>query len=160
MSSTAQTEIWVLPLVGERKPFPLQQSQLDQGGPQFSPDGRFIAYTADEPGSQEVYVRSFPEPGRKQQVPTHGGSDPRWRRDGKELFFLANDKMVAVDAKSNGSTLDIGNARFLFDAHPWFWQGGVYDVTPDGKRFLMVIANERTPPTINLVVNWTADLKR
>src|SRR5262249_17400742 len=104
MSSTAQTEIWVLPLISERKPFPLLQSQLNQGDPQFSPNGRFIAYTADESGSQQVYVRSFPGPGGKQQVSTVGGWNPHWRRDGKELFFLAEDKMVAVDVKSNGST--------------------------------------------------------
>jgi hypothetical protein len=131
-----------------------------------------------ESGRPQVYVTSFPGPGFKQQVSTDGGSLHHWRGDGKELFFLAGGSlqaagnMMAVDVKSNGSSLDIGNARPLFDAHPWFgaipgslvrqgfWQGTVHDVTPDGKRFLMVTASEGTPATFNLVVNWTADLKR
>jgi DNA-binding winged helix-turn-helix (wHTH) protein/Tol biopolymer transport system component len=178
------TQIWVLPLTGEREPFPfLQSREFSYRWPQFSPDGRFIAYVSYESGRGQVCVTSFPGPGFKQQVSTDGGWLPCWRRDGKELFFLAGGissrdraalagKMMAADVKTNGSILEIGNARPLFEAHPWlganppsmpqqgFWQGTVYDATPDGKRFLMVVASEATPATINLVVNWTADLKR
>jgi DNA-binding winged helix-turn-helix (wHTH) protein/Tol biopolymer transport system component len=156
-------EVWVLPLIGERKPFPLQQPQSYQGdmaGPEFSPDGRFIAYDSWESGSQQVYVSSFPGPGGKQEVSTDGGWDPRWRRDGRELFFMDEKKVMAVDVKPNGSSLDIGNARALFDAHSLVWGDPVYDVTPDGKRFLVVTVSDGTSETINLVVNWTADLKR
>ena len=81
--------------------------------------------------------------------------------DGKELFFLHDDKVWAIDVKSNGSGLDIGNARCLFKPPNRFWWGNpFYDVTPDGKHFLMVITREETPAGINLVVNGTADLKR
>jgi Tol biopolymer transport system component len=153
-------DIWVLPLIGERKPFPLQQAQSYQGGdPELSPDGRFIAYDSYDSGSQQVYVRPFPGQGGKQQVSTDGGWDPRWRRDGKELFFEHEGKMWALEVKSKGSRLEVGNARPLFEAHSWFWGGPVYDVTPDGKRFLVVAPSEGAPETINLVVNWTADLK-
>jgi Tol biopolymer transport system component/DNA-binding winged helix-turn-helix (wHTH) protein len=178
------TQIWVLPLTGERKPFRFLDAELfSHRWPQFSPDGRFIAYVSYESGRDQVCVTSFSGPGFKQQVSTDGGWLPRWRGDGKELFFLAGgassrypavlaSKMMAADVKSSGSSLEIGSARPLFDAHPWFganppsmlrngfWQGTVYDVTPDGKRFLMVTAAEAIPATINLVVNWTADLKR
>jgi Tol biopolymer transport system component len=166
------TEIWVLPLTGEGRPFPfLQAERFSHRFAQFSPDGRFIAYVSFESGSQQVYVTSFPGPGFKQQVSTDGGLYPRWRGDRKELFFLAAGRIMAADVKSNDSSLDIGAARSLFEAHPWleanpssyfqgFWQGSLYDVTPDGKRFLIVTASEGAPPTINLVVNWTADLKR
>jgi DNA-binding winged helix-turn-helix (wHTH) protein/Tol biopolymer transport system component len=153
-------EVWLLPFIGERKPLPFLQAQFYQGEPQFSPDVRFIAYESYESGSQQIYVRPFRGPGGKQQVSTDSGWNPHWRRDSKELFFLDEGEMMAADVKSNGSSLDIGDARFLFDAHPWWWAGQVYDVTPDGQRFLMVTASEGTPATINLIVNWTADLKR
>jgi DNA-binding winged helix-turn-helix (wHTH) protein/Tol biopolymer transport system component len=182
-SVSSLTEIWVLPLIGEGKPFPfLQAERFSHRWPQFSPDGRFIAYVSYESVKDQVCVTSFPERGFKQQVSTDGGWLPRWRGDGKELFFLVGGashhypvalagKMMAAEVKSNGSSLDIGNARPLFDAHPWFdanlssiqtgfWQGTVYDVTPDGQRFLIIIPGEATPASINLVVNWTADLKR
>jgi DNA-binding winged helix-turn-helix (wHTH) protein/Tol biopolymer transport system component len=159
MDFGGNAEIWVLPLTGERKPFPfLQSRQFYQGEPQFSPDGHFIVYESGESSSNQIYVRPFPGPGAKQQV--SAGWEPRWRRDGKELFFLApGNKMMAVGVRSNGSSLKIGNARFLFEAHPWLWHGTAYDVTPDGTRFIIVTATEGPTPTINLVVNWTADLK-
>jgi serine/threonine protein kinase/Tol biopolymer transport system component len=154
-------DIWVLPLTGERKPFPLIQTpQFDEAHAQFSPDGRFVAYDSDESGSRQVYVTAFPGPGGKQQVSTSGGEDPIWRRDGRELFFLSEGKMMAAEVKTNGSGLDIGNAQLLFDAHSGFGGFAHYDVTPDGKRFIVATLGEAGSAPMNLVVNWTADLKR
>ncbi len=154
-------DIWVLPLTGERKPFPfIQTSQFDEEHAQFSPDGRFVAYDSDESGSRQVYVTSFPGPGGKQQVSTGGGEDPVWRGDGKELFFLFEGKLMAAEVKAKGSGLDIGNARLLFDAHAGFGPFTHYDVAPDGKRFLVATLGEGGSAPMNLVVNWTAELKK
>ncbi|PYS60380.1 MAG: hypothetical protein DMF74_18790 [Acidobacteria bacterium] len=158
---TGKADIWILPLSGERKPFPfLQTSQFDESRARFSPDGRFVAYDSDESGSRQVYVTSFPGPGGKQQVSTNNGEDPVWRRDGKELFFLSEGKLMAAEVKANGSSLDISNPQLLFDAHSGFGPWAHYDVTPDGKRFLVATIGEGGSAPMNLVVNWTADLKK
>ena len=156
-----KADIWILPLSGERKPFPfIQTSQFDEERARFSPDGRFVAYDSDESGSRQVYVTSFPGPGGKQQVSTNSGEDPVWRRDGKELFFLSEGKLMAAEVKANGSSLDISNPQLLFDAHSGFGPWAHYDVTPDGKRFLVATVGEGGSAPMNLVVNWTADLKK
>jgi eukaryotic-like serine/threonine-protein kinase len=154
-------DIWVLPLTGERKPFPfIQTPQFDEAHAKFSPDGRFIAYDSDESGKRQVYVTAFPGPGGKQQVSTSGGEDPIWRRDGRELFFLSEGKMMAAEVKTNGSSLEIGNIQLLFDAHTGFGPFVHYDVAPDGKRFVVATLGEGGSAPMNLVVNWTADLKQ
>ncbi len=154
-------DIWILPLTGDRKPFPfIQTAQFDEARAQFSPDGRFIAYDSDESGSRQVYVTAFPEPGGKQQVSANGGEDPVWRRDGRELFFLSEGKLMVADVKTNGSGLEIGNAQLLFDAHSGFGGFAHYDVTPDGKRFIVATLGEAGSAPMNIVVNWTADLKQ
>ena len=156
-----KADIWILPLSGERKPFPfIQTSQFDEERARFSPDGRFVAYDSDESGSRQVYVTSFPGPGGKQQVSTNSGEDPVWRRDGKELFFLSEGKLMAAEVKANGSGLDISNPQLLFDPHAGFGPWAHYDVTPDGKRFLVATVGEGGSAPMNLVVNWTADLKK
>jgi len=158
---TGKADIWILPLSGERKPFPfIQTSQFDESRARFSPDGRFVAYDSDESGSRQVYVTSFPGPGGKQQVSTNSGEDPVWRRDGKELFFLSEGKLMAAEVKANGSGLDISNPQLLFDAHSGFGPWAHYDVTPDGKRFLVATVGEGGSAPMTLVVNWTADLKK
>jgi serine/threonine protein kinase/Tol biopolymer transport system component len=154
-------DIWVLPLAGERKPFPfIQTPQIDEERARFSPDGRFVAYDSDESGKRQVYVTPFPGPGGKQQVSTDGGEDPVWRGDGRELFFLSEGKMMATEVKANGSGVDIGNARLLFDALTGFGPTTHYDVTRDGKRFIVAEIGEGGSAPMNLVVNWTAELKQ
>jgi hypothetical protein len=124
-----------------------------------SPDGRFVAYDLDESGTRQVYVTAFPGPGGKLQVSTSGGEDPVWRGDGKELFFLSEGKLMAAEVKTNGSGLDIDNARLPFETHTGFGPYAHYDITPDGKRFLVATLNEGGSAPMNLVVNWAADLK-
>ena len=154
-------DIWILPLSGERRPFPfIQTSQFDESHAQFSPDGRFVAYESDESGSRQVYVTFFPGPGGKQQVSTNGGEDPVWRRDGKELFFLSQGKLMAAEVKTNGTSVEVSNAKLLFDAHSGFGGFAHYDVTRDGKRFIVATVGEGGSAPMNLVVNWTADLKK
>jgi len=154
-------DIWILPLSGEKKPFPMTQTaQFDESHAQFSPDGRFIAYDSDESGTRQVYVMPFPGAGAKQQVSTNGGEDPIWRKDGKELFFLSAGKMMAVETNTTGSSLDVGNAQLLFDAGSGFGGFAHYDVTRDGKRFIVATLGEAGSAPLNLVVNWDADMKK
>ncbi len=156
------TEIWVLPLFGDRKPFPVVQSEFESVFPQFSSDGKWLAYASNESNRYEVYVVPFPGGSGKWQVSTSGGSQPRWRRDGKEMFYLAADnKVMAVDVGAKGATLELNNLRLLFQAHPASAPRWLYDVSADGKRFLVNSATEQgSAEPLTLVVNWTADLKK
>ncbi len=159
--ANTKQDLWILPLFGDRKPFPFLQTQFDEFNAQFSPDGRWIAYVSDESGNNQVYIAPFPGPGGKWQVSRSGGTEPRWRGDGRELFFLAPDnKLVAVDVNAKEAILEIGNAQPLFEVHPATSPGTHYDVTRDGKRFMVSSAGEGSSAPITLVVNWTADLKK
>jgi len=155
-----KSDIWVLPLSGEKKPIPFLQTEFREVEPQFSPDGRWIAYTSDESGGRnEVYVAPFPGPGRKLQISAAGGSTPRWRQDGRELCYLAQDNTItAVEVDQQGTTFEVGATKPLFSIHPR--PGTIYRVVPDGQRFLVnTVFEEERPSPLTLVVNWTADIK-
>jgi len=157
-------DVWVLPLSGDRKPIPFVQTEFSEAQGQFSPDGRWLAYASDESGIFEVYVRPFPAPGGKWQVSISGGTQPQWRRDGKELFYLSEDGgLRAVEVKA-GSTFEASASKPLFQARfptasAPFWR--TYSVTSDGQRFLVtrLMEEDRAIP-ITVVLNWTADLKK
>jgi len=154
-------QIWILPLEGEHQPFPFLQTPADEGLAQFSPDGRWLAYVSNELGNNQVFIALFPGPGGKWRVSTGGGTEPRWRGDGKELFFRAPEhKLMAVGVQAQGSTLELGQAQPLFAAPSPTTPGFHYDVTRDGQRFLIVTAGEVGSAPLTLVVNWTADLKK
>jgi len=157
-------DIWILPLVGDRKPVAYLRSEFDEGQSQVSPNGRWLAYTSNESGRMEVYVRSFPVPEGKWQVSSSGGADPRWRRDGNELFYIAADgKLMALPVET-GSVFEAGRPRPLFDtAVKDLWEDARnhYEVTPDGDRFLVVRPMEHVGSLpFTVVVNWTAALPR
>ncbi len=153
-------DLWVLPLVGDRKPIPFLRTPFEEWDGQFSPDGRWIAYASNESGRDEIYAAPFPGPGGKFQLSTSGGTLPRWRRDGKELFYLSLDnKLMAAEVKEKGSTLEVGAVRALFETRPQR-PGFVYDVSPDGQRFLIATTfSEKNSLPVALVVNWTAGLR-
>jgi Tol biopolymer transport system component len=153
--------IWMLPLSGERKPYPFLQSQFSQFGARFSPDGKWLAYSSVESGRAEVYVVPFPGPGGKWQVSTGSGSWPRWRRDGKEIFYLSPDnKVMAAEVRAIGSSFEIGAVRALFETRIYRPGGASFDVTADGQRFIIDYAGEQPTAAITLVVNWSADVKK
>ncbi len=154
--------IWVLPMFGDRKPFAFLDTQFNEREARFSPDGRWIAYTSDESGQDEVYVAPFPGPGGKWRISSAGGEEPKWRRDGKELFYLAADKKLMVaEVKQSGWRFEVGAVRPLFPIHERkIGFSTVYDVSADGQRFLVNSLTEENPPPLTLVVNWTADLKK
>lgn len=163
INSKTRHDLWMLPMSGDRQPFPFLQTEFNERQAQFSPDGKWIAYTSDESGAPEVYVQTFPASGGKWRVSTGGGSQPSWRRDGKELFYVAADrKLMAVDIKL-GATFEARILKTLFATRVLTLTGfrNHYAVTADGQRFLINTTIEEigTSP-ISVVVNWTAELKR
>jgi len=165
----AQTarDLWVSPLFGDRKPFPYLQSQYEEYHARVSPDGRWMAYVSNESGRYEVYVQSFPEPRGKWLISTNGGVQPRWRHDGRELFYIALDETLMAVPVRGETALEAGTPVVLFDTNlaygttVTFARAQQYDVSPDGQRFLVnqVYESADTPP-INVVVNWPALLKQ
>ncbi len=148
----------MLPMSGDRKPMPVVRTDSNEMGGQVSPDGRWIAYASDELGQWEVYVAAFPGPGGKWQV-SSGGSQPRWRRDGKELFYLAADrKLMAVEIKAGGD-FGAGPAVPLFETRARYTGDMAYDVSPDGQRFLVSVPTTQTASPITVVLNWQSGLK-
>jgi serine/threonine protein kinase len=155
--ANTKSDIWVLPLEGDRKPYPLLQTEFAETGARFSADGRWVAYVSNETGTPEVYVREFQGSGGRWRVSTGGGNSPRWRRDGKELFYASGGKLMAVDVKASGSSFEPGVPKLLFETSVPL----VFDVSGDGQRFLFLApVEESSPEPIDVVLNWTADLKR
>jgi serine/threonine protein kinase len=137
------------------------------GGATFSPDGHWIAYTSTESGQDQVYVRSFPGGQHKSQLSSAGGTEPRWRGDGQELFYLASDgHIVAVSITAHRDTLEIGPPRPLFSTRAAGLTLGIlgghqYTVTRDGQRFLVnEPAQQESTTPLTVVVNWRAALTR
>ena len=160
------SDIWILPLFGDKKPFPFLASPFNETQPSFSPDHRWLAYVSDESGQFEVYVVPFPQGNGKRQVATGGGRNPRWRRDGKELFYVSPaDELMAVEVREKSSSLEFSNPRNLFRtssvAAYRIDSLAAYDVAPDGNKFVVLTqpAQSRAQP-ITLVTNWTALLKK
>ena len=159
---TTDWDIWILPLTGDRKPFPFLKTNAREVLPIFSPDGRWIAYQSNDSGKYDVYVAPFPGPGPSIPISTAGGREPAWRGDGKELFYVADDgKMMAVPIRESGASLEPGLPVTLFDTRSRQSLIGRYDVTPDGKKFLVVtrVVDREIPPIV-VVVNWLEGLKK
>ena len=164
LSPKTRSDIWALPLAGERKPFPVVQTSAEEGSGQFSPDARWVAYVSNESaGRAEVYVTTFPEPSGTWRISTMGGSQPRWRADGKELFYVApGGRLMAVPIETGtDGSLSPGQPVTLFQK-PGIDAGSrpQYAVASDG-RFLMqaAIPAPKVPP-ITVVLNWDAGLNK
>ncbi len=160
--STTGWDIWVLPMFGDGKPFPLVNTNFLDVTPAISPDGKWLAYANDETGRMEVYVQPFPSGAGRWQLSTNGGIVPTWRKDGKELFFESTDQQVmAVDVQPSGPSLELGTPHALFKVATVTGPQGPFTVSGDGKKFVMntVLAQSMVEP-FTLVTNWTADLKR
>jgi Tol biopolymer transport system component len=153
-------DIWILPLEGDRKPFPFLQTKAPEFGARFSPDGKWVAYPSFESGRVDVYVAPFPGPGQRVAISTAGGTGPRWRGDGKELFYITDDGKVMSVPIRPGATLEPGLPVPLFEARARNQAGGRFDVTADGQRFLVITrVVEREVLPIAVVVDWMAGLK-
>jgi Tol biopolymer transport system component len=162
-----KTDIWALPMEGDHKPFPVLGTQFDEGMASFSPDSHWVAYASDASGRSEVYIQTFAVPsstnssagGGAVRVSTNGGSRPRWRRDGQELFYASPDgKIISVEMNAGQP----GPAKPLFEAPALAPSASTaWDVSPDGTQFLFAVPRSggaRAPFTV--VLNWQAGLKK
>ena len=154
-------KLMLLPLVGERKPRPLFTSSFTQVPAEISPDGRWLAYVSNETGRREIYVTSFPGASGKWQISSGLGDNPRWRPDGKELFYTSGDRFMAVDVDPGKPNFDSGTPHALFDVRipaTALGTGSPYAVSRDGQRFLF----NRWPPgeltPISVFVDWPSTL--
>ncbi len=158
----SKSEVWVLPLVGERKPAPVLQAPFNESQAVYSPDGRYIAYVSDESGRQEVYVQTSPLSAAKWRISPDGGSQPQWRRDGSELFYLTPDGRLMAAGVASGFEASSPTLLFRTEAMNQDVVGTAsqYAVTSDGRRFLVSspVDGQRSEP-ITVVLDWTADLK-
>jgi eukaryotic-like serine/threonine-protein kinase len=159
-------DVWVLPMEGERKPWVWLNTPANEGYAAFSPDEKWIAYTSNESGRNEVYLQAFvpgtPASGGKRQLSTNGGTNPQWRRDGRELYYVAPDGKLMMVEFTPGAELKAGTPKELFA--PSGYQVNAdrgYTVTGDGQRFLFVTsAEDASVPPFTVVLNWMAEIKR
>jgi eukaryotic-like serine/threonine-protein kinase len=152
-------DLMAIPVDGDRKPFPVVQTTATEDQGQFSPDGHWLAYTSNESGQAEVYVIPFPpSPGTKWLVSRGGGAQPRWRRDGRELFYISADSQMMCVEVSTRPTFQSGTPHPLFQSDivdtgirtgPISW-----DLASQGKRFLIITPNSPEASTVNVVLNW------
>ncbi len=154
-------DLWILPdplgKPGIPKPYPFLMTQFNEFMGQFSPDGKWVAYSSNESGRFEIYAMPFPGPGGKWQISTSGGLGARWRGDGREIFYSApDDRIMAVDVSAKGTTLEVGKAHALFGPV----SANDFGVSADGQRFLLSVPIESGAQSLTLVQNWMAALKK
>jgi Tol biopolymer transport system component len=160
---TGKRDLWLLPMTGDRKPVPYLETPFDKFQGQFSPDGRWMAYVSDESGRWEIYLQPIPATGGKWLVSNAGGTQPRWRRDGKELFYLSSElKIMAVEVNL-AKTPELSAPRALFPVR--IVQNGIgtdeFVVSPDGQRFLATAATTSTvAQPLTVVLNWQEDARK
>ncbi|HEY8713252.1 MAG TPA: hypothetical protein VIM68_10285, partial [Thermoanaerobaculia bacterium] len=154
-------DLWLYSLP-EHKARVFLQTPFNELGGSFSPDGRWIAYQSDESGKSQIYVLPVTGNGGKWQISTEGGNRALWSRDGKQIFYVSPDwKLMAVDVAAHGDTFEAGVPRVLFQTNMYRYPGRNYDVSADGKRFLVdsTVEQQEIAP-ITLVQNWTAALRK
>ena len=161
-------DLWALPMTGDRKPFAVAQTKFAETEGQFSPDGRWVAYASNESGRLEIYVRQFPVSGETVQVSTTGGSQVRWRQDGKELYYVAPDARlmaVAITTRADGRPLEAGQPAALFStrlasgANITGWRAQ-YATTSDGRFLLNTRVDNVAQRPISVVLNWASGFKK
>jgi Tol biopolymer transport system component len=163
-SPETHDDLWYAPTSGDRKPVAYLTTRFNERDGQFSPDTKWVAYSSDESGGRfEIYVRTFPEGAGPRQVSNGGGTLPRWRRDGKELFYRATDgRLMVVSVGPGAQGLEFTTPKPLFSIAP---PAGVfaypYDVSPDGQTILALApAGEAGASSLTVLVNWQAGLKK
>jgi Tol biopolymer transport system component len=163
-SIDSPSELDVLPLLRDRTPVSMFRSRANNRHGRFSPDTRWLAYQSDESGQWQVNVMSFPAADQKRQISTKGGTQPRWRGDGKELYYLAPDGHMMVVEMQLGATIEPGVPRTLFETglpSDVLGLGTTFAVTADGQRFLLAApVAQSAPDPITVVLNWWTALKK
>ena len=152
-------KLWVLPLFGDRKPFPYAKSDTNELEGVFSPDGRWVAYTSTEMNRPEIFVAPFPWTGARWQVSSGNGLEPRWRADGKELDYYDLSGLVAVQMDGSGSDFRVGVSHYLFHL-ALAGASREFDVNGDAQRFIAITPSEGSSQGLTVVQNWLAELKK
>jgi serine/threonine-protein kinase len=171
----SRSEIWTAPIEGDRdhprlgKAVPFLRTSFSERTPAFSPDGHWLAYSSNESGIFELYVRPFPGPGGRSQISTGGGSHPIWSRDGRKLYFLTPDfRIMVVDYTAQGDSFAPGRSQ-VWSQKSLAWLGGnsPYDLAPDGKRFAVVMnpgvaeeQSQRPTDSVTVLLNFFEELAR
>jgi len=141
---------WALPLEGSGQPW----GPYDMENARVSPNGRWVAYTSNQSGRSEVYVQSFPPSEGKWQVSADGGMEPTWRKDGKELYYISGDKLIAMDVKTDTSVFEPGVAKPLFAVHlEATTRRSRYEATDNGRHFLFNLPVESSS-SFSVAINW------
>ena len=160
-SASGPSSLWVLSLTGKPEPrVYLQAPPFGIGNGRFSPDGHWVAYQSNESGQNQIYAAPFPGPGGKRQISVAGGRYPRWRRDGKEIFYVSlESELMAAEVDARNGTLEVGRVQKLFDG---IVTGRLttYDAASDGQKFLIVDEAAQSARPLTLLQNWTATLRK
>jgi serine/threonine protein kinase/Tol biopolymer transport system component len=157
-----RSDIWLMPLDGDRQPAPLTATDADERDARFSPDGQWLAYVSDETGRDEVFIRPIGTRGGRKQLSSDGGTGPAWASNGRELFFAKGDQLSAVTLDGQGNP--VGRDRVLFSA-PRFEdlqfdsENPRFDVMPDGEHFVFLLEPSSAPTRYNVVLHWFEELK-
>jgi serine/threonine-protein kinase len=159
-ASATGNDLFVRRLDGDQSTQPFLATRFAEGGPKFSPDGRWISYSSDESGRSEIYVRPYPGPGRAWPVSTDGGMHQIWSRDGKELFYRNGQKWMSA-AVHLTPEFTTEKPRLLFEGPYVMFGGQDFDVTPDGRRFLALEPMDAGPVThFDVVLNWFDEVRQ
>jgi Tol biopolymer transport system component len=161
MDAQSNLELWIVPVDDPGKHAPLVRGAFGASHGRFSPDGRFVAYQANETGRWEISVTAFPGPGGTWRVSSEGGTEPVWSRDGKELFYLAADGHLMAVPVRLAPTFDAGSPKPLFLLRRREPVSAIdlydYDVAPDGRRFLVNVSTETASPPLTVVLDWAGE---
>jgi len=153
------TQLWVLPMFGDRKPFRYTGSSAQEGGSTFSPDGRWVAFTSNDSGRPQIYVAAFPWTGAKWLASSGNGAAPRWRSDEKELYYYDFYSLTAVQVDGSGPAFQVGKSTSLFRL-PLSSAAREFAPTRDGQRFIVIAPTQGASQNLTLVQNWMAELKK
>jgi Tol biopolymer transport system component len=156
-----KADLWLLPMTDNRTPLPFLQTEFNEGGGSFSPDGKWIAYQSDESGKNEVYVRALDGTAGKWGVSINGGNLPKWSRDGKTIFFQSGGKAMGAAVRVVQSAIVVDSVHTFFDFESRGITGGIQDISADGQKVLALVTELRqASPPITLVVNWDEELRK
>jgi serine/threonine-protein kinase len=164
--ATDTGNLWILQMADKRTLRLFLQTPFQIQAPTISPDGRWLAYAANDTNRFEIYVQAFPSLGRKYQISSDGGDEPMWAKNGRELFYRNGDKIMAVTIDTKNDSLGAGIPLLLFEGRFFVTtsSGGDawYDVSPDGQRFLMLKIEDEPNSAAGIVMvqDWTTELKR
>jgi Tol biopolymer transport system component len=156
---STRTDIWVRAMDGSSPPIPFLATEYNEDNPSISPDGKWIAYTSDETGTPEVFIRPYPVSGVAWQVSAGGGGNPLWSRDGRELLFTSGTKLISVPITTRPA-LQVGAPVEISDGGISTFRSRDFDVAPDGRFVTVRHASGAGQNEMRVLLNWDKELER